>query len=46
MHGPEHWLGLLWAWLVIGAAVYGIWAVLDVVRAGVAEVAHRLSESR
>jgi hypothetical protein len=46
MHGPEHWLGLLRAWLVVGVFVSVVWSVLDAVRAVGADLVGSLSERR
>jgi len=32
MHGPEHWFGLVRAWIIVGVFVYVVWTLLDVLR--------------
>jgi len=46
MHGPEHWFGLIRAWIIITVVVYGLWTLLDVIHAQVRHTLQRLTESQ
>jgi len=46
MHGPEHWFGLVRAWLIVGAFVYVVWTLLDVIRDVGRDIVRTLSEYR
>jgi len=46
MHGPEHWFGLVRAWLIVGVFVYLVWGLLDVVRDVGSDVVRTVSEYR
>lgn len=43
MHGPEHWLGLLRAWLIVGLVVYGLWTLLDRIHSLAADAFRRVA---
>lgn len=46
MHGPEHWFGLVRAWLIVGVFVYLVWGLLDVVRDVGSDLVRTVSEYR
>lgn len=46
MHGPEHWFGLIRAWIIIAVFVYLVWSLLDVIRDQAISAVRRLSQRR
>ncbi|WP_256558638.1 hypothetical protein [Natronomonas marina] len=34
MHGPEHWFGLVRAWIIVGVLIYCFWTLLELVHRG------------
>jgi hypothetical protein len=46
IHGPEHWIGLLRAWVVIGLFVLGIWTLLEAIRTRIVAAVRNGFESR
>lgn len=45
MHGPEHWFGLILAWMIVGFVVYGLWLLLDEVRLWIGRLLQKISSS-
>jgi len=43
MHGPEHWFGLLRAWLIIGLFIYVVWSSLELIHTQVNRIRQRIS---
>lgn len=43
MYGPEHWLGLIRAWIIIGLVIYGFWTLLDALHLRINRLVQRFS---